>query len=336
MAKDKAGDNPPAVREIGDAPHITRLLKHKPTVKTFYSSWSSPEAFADHIGDINPSSVWYTGDNIWNDCTKSFVGVDSLGEAIDLCVNGWKEGGETIEKTRGYIQALNPVLPKPLKYAIAGSTPNVPRAIAGNILNMRAPEEGKSGRRPVITIVYNMCENCGIDQQSITNKAAVTAALVDEIEAKGFATEVIAVAYSGGGWSSNMEALTSVVVKPSNQPVDTNRLAFSLGHSAMFRALIFADWEADHFCSDLGRGLGCPKSTQPNKDDNDRDIYVIRAAVGNMGKDFGTIEKAADQGVKFIIKELRKQGCPAFPKMKDHEDDLDEEPLEEEEEELPY
>lgn len=320
MSKDKGGASP-QVREIGDAPNITRLLELKDySGMNVYSSWSSPEVFARYLEQVDPSTAWY-GDNVWKDANRRFSGCASVAEAIDLCRNGWKEGGETIEKTRGYIRALNPLVNKPIKYAIAGSTPNVPRAIAGNILNMRAPDVDKSSKRKVITIIYNMCENGGVDKDNIVNKAAVMAALIDEIESKGFSCEVIATAYTG---NHRCNALTSVCVKPSHQPVDINRMAFSLGHSAMFRILFFADWQINKDCEGLGYGLGCAKSTQPSKEENERDIYTIRSSNGCM-KHFKDMESSATKGLNYLVNELRDQGCPAFPKMteKEHKDVLE-------------
>lgn len=318
MAEDNGGGNSPEVREIGDAPNITRLLGHEPTKKTYYSSWSSPESFSRHISKMKGSDSWYKHSNVWQDANEDFSGVSSISQALDLCRNGWKEGGETIEKTRGYIRALNPLVNKPIRYAIAGSTPNVPRAIAGNILNMRAPSMDKSSRRKTITIKYNMCEAGFTPKGNIVNKASVMAALIDEIEAKGFSCEVIAIAYTG---NSRMDALTSVCVKPSHQPVDINRMAFSLGHSAMFRVLFFADWQMEHFCAQLGCGLGMIQSTKPSQEENDKGIYTISSGGGCM-RYFKDLETASTEGLKFLVDELQTQGCPAFPK-KDHKDDLD-------------
>src|ERR1041385_1938979 len=98
MAKDNGGESP-QVREIGDAPNITRLLGHEPVKdKTYYSSWSSPEVFARHIQDMDGNASWYRFDNVWQDANESFSGVSSIAQALDLCRNGWKEGGETVER----------------------------------------------------------------------------------------------------------------------------------------------------------------------------------------------------------------------------------------------
>lgn len=347
MAKDNGGASP-QVREVGDAPNITRLISADNCKEhvdkeasagraVFRSSWSSPEAFATHISKMDPDGSWYDNGYSWSPSVwkkssehKEFSGVDNIQEAIDMAFHGWEEGGALIEKTRGYIQALNPLSPKMVKYGIAGTTPNVPRAIAGNLLNMKLPANVASRKKKTITIIYNMCE-CGMTNQAqISNKAAVTAALIDEIEAKGFSCEVIAVATTS---NHQIKVLTSVCVKESHQPVDINRLAFSLGHAAMFRMLFFADWEGDDFCSKLGHGLGWVSTTAAEKEQNLEQIYTIEGGHnGNIPiKLFKDLDTAATKGLNAIVRELQRQGCPAFPKLKDHEDGLDEKPREEDE-----
>lgn len=334
MDKDNGGGNSPPVREVGDAPNITRLIdindckdyypKYNDNPrKEFRSSWSSPEKFATHIQKVIKGSSWYGTDCVWqNGNSESFNGVKNIQEAIDMAFHGWAEGGALIEKTRGYIQALNPLSPKMVRYGMAGSTPNIPRAIAGNLLNMRLPANKKSTKNKTITIVYNMCESGWAHKDAITNKAAVTAALVDEIEAKGFSCEVIACAVTS---NRDIRVLSSVCVKESHQPVDINRLAFGLGHTAMFRCLFFADWQGDDFCKALSYGLGCISTTQATAEANAKQIYHIEGGsskkieIGN----FKDIDTAATKGLNQIVRTLREQGCPAFPPLKDHEDDLE-------------
>jgi len=332
MTKDRGGESP-QVREVGDAPQITWLMQEPIEEKTLLSTWSSPEKMAAHLGTLNSSDCW-RADNVWKSVDKSFTGVDSLQEAINLAHHGWKEGGEIIERTRGYISALNPLSPKLTSYGIAGTTPNVSRAIAGNLFNMRKPDLTRNMKRRTITIVYNMCESWSAQADAVSNKAAVVAALIDEIEAKGFACEVISCAKSG--YKGSIKALTSVVVKESHQPVDINRLAFGLGHSAMFRVFMFASWQSDDFAKELGLGLGIVSTTLPTPEQNASNIYTITSGYDNNRIDiklFNTVESAAKEGLNMIVSELQRQGCPAFEK-KDHEDDLDEEPVEQEDEDF--
>jgi hypothetical protein len=126
-------------------------------------------------------------------------------------------------------------------------------------------------------------------------------------------------------------------VKESHQPVDINRLAFGLGHSAMFRAFMFGTWQSDEFAKDLGYGLGIVSTTVPTKEQNEANIFTITSGHFNNRikiELFDTMESAAKEGLNKIVSELQRQGCPAFEK-KDHEDDLDEETVELEEDDDP-
>lgn len=292
---------------IGDAKQITDLIPGK----SYSSVWETPESFSRYIENLKQKDAW--DDSAWEN-VKSFAGTEDMPEAIDLMKNGWHEGADMISKLRDSIQASKPQAPKFIRYGMAGSTPNVPRAVAGNILNMRAQDLDKARRRPVITLISNMAANCGVSADAITNRAAVVAALIDEIESAGYACEVIATAPSAGGWGggSGFTAATSVLVKNSNQPVDTVRLAFSLGHASMFRRMIFADWETEPLCEDgLGRSLG-HSSDNELEGNPEKGIYIIPSAEGCAFK-FATPEKAMTEGLAHIIDSLKAQGCPAFP-----------------------
>jgi len=343
MAQDNGGGNSPLVVEIGDAPDLTRTMHPDPRGmiskdydihKMIVASWSSLEVFAKQFkGDHGAG--WWASNNVRNRWNPDWNGAESFDAALDLAIHGWREGGETIERTRGYIRALNPLSPRMIKYGIAGSTPNVPRAIAGNILNMRVPEPGKSRKRQIITIVYNLCENGGVSAECITNKAAVTAALIDEIEAKGFACEVVAAVATNawGGSKGYIKAYEFVRIKESHHPMDINRIAFGLGHAAMFRGLFFADMQRNHEFKEIGEGLGSATSTFPTKELTEEQTYTITSAgkPGISASLFKDVDTAVTKGLNAIVSELQRQGCPAFPK-KDHEDDLDEE---DEEEDVP-
>lgn len=333
---EEAGVQTPVTHELGDAPDLTRLMRPTGNAqKVVCASWSSLEKFATSFkGDTGQG--WWCRDNVHNDWHTDFNGCESFQHALDLAMYGWKEGGETIERTRSYVRALNPISLQRTRYGIAGTSPNVPRAIAGNPLNMRLPEVGKSRKKQVITIVYNMCENGGTDKDIITNKAAVTAALIDEIEAKGFACEVVAAVVTGYNWKSTIKAFEFVRIKESHLPVDINRLAFGLGHAAMFRGLFFGDMQRYSEFKEIGPGLGCATTTFPTKELLEQQIYTITSTnKASKSKQFATVDLAVTEGLNAIVRELQMQGCPAFPALseKDHTDDLEKQSEEDDEDE---
>lgn len=306
---------------IGDGAQLDHLLPKQ----TFHSCWDSPEAYARYIETLSPSNSWYDQDP-WNGRPSSFYGSNNMDEALQLARHGWKEGAEKIEKLRSYIQAANPKSAQLVRYDIAGSTPNVPRAVAGNIFNMKAHNLSKSHKKPVITLVANMSANCGIDKDMISNRAAVLAALVDEVESAGFSCEVIATAMSKGRGKAEdgtrFKAATSIIVKPSHQPVDTVKLAFALGHASLFRRMIFADWMTEKTCqAGLGYGLGNAGGgfKEEQEELREKGIYMLPSAETKASyfKDEDTVMST---GLPYLIQYLKNQGCPPFataPEWKD-------------------
>ncbi len=287
---------------IGNAAELNDLI---PDLK-WHSTWDTPEAFARYIASLDKEKAW--SDSGW-DGDEAFTGTKSMEEALKLASGGWQEGAEHALKLQGDILAANPQLPKTVKYSMAGSIPNVPRAIAGNPINMKALDLSLSRRRPVLTILTAMHANWTISKAAISNRAAVVAAIIDMIEAAGYACEVIAFAPSIGH-ETNEVVSTSVIVKASTQPLDVARLAYGIGHASMFRRLIFADWgSAPMLKKILGSGLGlCHYDVSKLQNTG---IYVLPSVEKNreLFKDAPT---SATEGLAFLIDKLRDQGCPAF------------------------
>lgn len=277
----------------------------------FASCWSSPEALVKHLRAFDKSKKWHGGG--FDDDTPGWAGVRTIEEAYHLAETGWKEGVPDVIKIRDTVNALNPVAPKAVKYGIAGSICNVPRAIAGDIKNMKQMDSAISKRKPVITLLSDMAANCGTRGEEITNRAAVVAAVVDQIEARGFAVEVIAVATTR---SAGKNVVTAVKVKNAGQPVDIGRLAYGVGHVSMFRKLIFASWTSRQECQFLGGGLGSTY-TMDLKDLEGKGAYYVPSPEGTSV--FESKESACSEGLNYIINSLIDQQCPPFKDMKKKE-----------------
>ena len=318
-------------------------LDHLLPKQTYHSLWESPEAFARYIA-TKASGGWHRDAGTQKESKDGdWSGTKDLDTALKLVQDGWREGAEKIEALRSYIQASNPKRPKLIKHGIVGAVPNVPRAVAGDINNMRIPDQGKSHKKPVITLMANMSANCGIDAEMISNRAAVIAALVDEIEGAGYSCEVLATAMSrGGGWDwrsggrkdTDFKAATTVIIKPSHQPVDLMKLAFGVGHAAMFRRLIFRDWATEPTCENgLGFGLGNAGCGFKDEEEEmlEKAIYLLPSAEthSNFFKDDKT---SMEVGLPWLMQFLKEKGCPPFkhvpewshPDLKKEEPDVEE------------
>lgn len=305
----------PLLKQVGDSPDLD-LIFPKPKEKynkVFRSYWSSPEKLAREIKTLDRNKAW--NDAGWNTDDPNWRGSKSMEEAIQLAEEGWEEGKERCSRLQNRIRARNPIMLKRKQFSIVGASPDVPRAISGNPLNMRVPDVSKASRRVVITLLSDMAASCGHAGNEFINRAAVLAAVIDEIEAAGYACDVISYCNSeGGGWFSNGDEgfnyCGTVQVKNSNQPVDISRLSFGLGHTSLFRRLIFAEKGHDHFCRDVGSGLG-------HSDDldltglNEKSIYQL-PSIRSAGGAFRSEQTAETEGVQFIIKALKDQGFPLF------------------------
>lgn len=295
------------VKRIGDAQEILDLFPAGTGDENIqYSAWSSPRAFSKHVAGMDQNKAWHP--SAW-DNDRSFRGTNTMQEALDLAAVGWKEGITKADKLREKILTLHPIGLKMVRYGIVGAVPCVPRAVAGNPLNMITKDRAAIKKRPVITLLSNMSVPYYVDADALSNRAAVIAALIDHIEGSGFACDVIAFGRSEG---NGVNAQTMVLVKNSSQPVDIAKLAYGLGHASMFRRLVFADWGFYPFTEKLGRGLGHIVGDFDTAGMADKGVYLLPKIQGSM---FDTEEASEKEGLKFLVHSLKTQGCLAFSKF---------------------
>jgi len=308
--------NPGGRKAFGTAPNLLPIL---PTFSN-HSVWSSPEQFAKHVEGLNPKDAWHQGG--WEN-GDDFAGC-SMQEAIKMARSGWPEGAKAVESMRSKIQARFPLQKRQVKYDVAGAFPHIPRAVAGEFKNMRQIDNTLSKKKPIITLFSDMCAAWYIKHQTVGNRAAALAAIIDIIENNGYTCEVISAAITHGYSShrrkdKNFSATVSVIIKAAGQPVDVARLAFGLGHAGMFRRMVFAEWGRDSENSELGDGLGCVETMYPEDQKamaEEHKVYYVPSAQDNS-KYFKEEETTIMFGVQLLVNHLRKLGCPAFPKWDD-------------------
>lgn len=292
----------------GNAEELDPLLPGQ----DFHSTWSSPESLARHMQEINRHEAWHS--SAWDTDDGEWRGCNSMQEAVNLALDGWKEGAEMVEKMRNRIAASRPQSPRLNRHDMVGAVPNVPRAVSGEVKNMRAYDPSKSRRKPVITLVSDMAVSYNISSTRIANRAAAVACIIDEVEAMGYSVEVISVAMTKGWHSDCYLAMTSVVAKRSDYPVDIKRIAFALGHPAMFRRFVFATWSEETILKDkLGYGLGSVGNDFDTESLNEKAVYVL-PSMQNHSEYFKDIEAAMTLGMDSLMAELKKQKCPPFIK----------------------
>lgn len=292
-------------RLVGDALYLRDLI---PEISGFnrvqLSYWSSPEALAAHVAAINPASCW---ERVAWKAGFDFTGTDIMYQALDMVRKGWPEGAARVAALRDKIVAIAPVQRRYVRYDIAGAIPNVPRYLAGNPQHMRRIDNAVARQRPVITLLSDISALASVRSNSMENRAAVVAAIVDVIEAAGYATELVAFASAS---KPGTHVITAASVKASHNTVDLAKIAFALGHPAMLRRLCFATRTGDTFTRELTQSLG--RSTElPIEGLSERKIYMI-PSINSCEAKFADEGTASTAGLAHLISELAKQGCPAF------------------------
>ena len=290
---------------MGDAPDLAALLG---TDTTHLRAFSSPEKLAEHVSAMGKG--WH--DSTWDVCAerRRFTQSESMAHAISMARNGWQAGAEQAARLRDKINASNPRGPRVVKFDVAGARAHVPRALAGNPAHMIRNDVTQLKRRPLVALVSDMCVSYDVPAECLINRAATIAAVVDSIEAAGFSCRVVSAAVSQ---SNSVTAAVACTVKDNAAPVDIARIAYGLGHPAMFRRLCFAAWSDHTRTKPLGGGLGYIQSIKPPRDG---ETYLLPSAE-NCCDAFRTETMAAEHGLKFMVDTLRRQGCPAFPATDD-------------------
>jgi len=286
----------------GELQYVLPQHEIKSAKRVFTSYWSSPEAMAKEIETWSVEKAWCKSG--WEGAS-SFHGSGSMSETIQLAREGWPEGITKASRFVDKIRANNPIQLKKVKYNVVGSVPNVSRAIAGNPLNMRSSDTAKASRRPIVTFLSDICASAYHGSDEFLNRAAAVAAVIEQVEAAGYACDVIV--FSKSHYGDAINTCSWIQVKNSNQPVDIHRIAFGLGHPAMFRRFIFAEEGYHSITSPLGEGLGMV-GTLERKDLTEKNMYVIPSVQGNDY--FKTEEKTQTDGLKYISDVLRGQGFP--------------------------
>lgn len=291
----------------GDGLH---LYEFAPTfaakVKTLSrTGWNSPESLVAWLETPEATSAAWTTEGRENHGIPSFYGA-TYRQACTMARDGWQDGVARVARLRDKINAARPVQSRMVAYGVAGAVPNIARYLAGNPAHMRRVVPAEAKRKPVITIVSHIGALADIEAGSFERRAAVTAALVDAIEAAGYSCNVLAYAFS---ITNDKGAETLVQLKEAGAAVDVARLAFGLGHPAMFRRLVFAVRASRPEFK--GGGIGSTvydgyTMTAPN-------AYLLPAIQAMGESKFASDNAAIAHGLPAMIAALRAQGCPAFP-----------------------
>lgn len=262
--------------------------------------WHYADVADMNVSEYPPSCHWSHGD-AWD--SNSNRGTRTMKEALDFAHHGWQVGADQAIKLREGIEAATPQMPRLARYDVAGAVPSVARAIAGNPMNMRRMAISESRRMPTITLLCDLSVSWRLPARAMIEHATAIAAVADILEGAGYRCEILACDRSG---SKTLGLEVVCRAKAPEEVANLSKIAFTLGHAAMLRRLIFAVWQIDQEARPLGTSHGIP---QPFKAMPELGAHTTPTAEAVSGTPL--------QRFIATCNALRAQGCPGIPDAAD-------------------
>lgn len=176
-----------------------------------------------------------------------FTGTKTFEDALDLANNGWPEGNAIVTNyTKTYDKMWQKFFPQQdfsleTQVQESGSIIIMDEYLKGSpdcMLDFNPdPEKAdKFGGCKLQRIIVNACCNCHVVIETIYQRGALIAALVNSMELSGFNVEIIVVWQVARG---NKQLRYTLTVKKFQEFLDIQTLTFVLAHPSMLRRLVF-------------------------------------------------------------------------------------------------
>lgn len=210
---------------------------------TSYPSWIE---FVDaaEFGDTDMVESERSSRNTSND---GWSGTRSFQQAVELARGGWKDGMSRINQT---IETLHPIGHNAkLEIAMARMGPgtlDMGRHAMGHPepwMVFQETEEYNHGTGKIVTILYSMSASAYVTAGELFRKGAAVCSLINNLEANGRRCEIVLTGGALGGFHSAFKIGFTVMVKRPDEPLDIDRIAFSIAHASSFRRLGFSIFE---------------------------------------------------------------------------------------------
>lgn len=208
-----------------------------------------------------------------------WYGTRTFNEAVEMALyTGWPEGRKMMADSYAIIS------PRPEPYhsetlSVAGMYPNIPAYISGSPECMVDYEYQNIATNPIIKVDYVNGGTSNISAKSLMLRGAAVLSLCDQLEKRGYSTEINLVSETNGGYGiTRTTFIKRVAVKPAGEPIDLDRMAFALAQPAVHRRLHFALIEQHRELESIfGSSYG---STRPNPTTKRENVITIPGPSG--------------------------------------------------------
>lgn len=266
--------------------------------------------FVDYVDRDRPKDKGRALDESRNRELEDFHEHDNWTKAMNFAKGGWDSGRQQVLDVLDDIEIGDA--------DFHGETMTENRQVYGERLDMGAylagdpqcyrqrefVEDERSSGHAGITLNVSVCYSSGVNQEEITARGAVAAALAEALDYHGIAVEINAIAAFGGktGSGPKQSVCYKVPIKKGQEPLNPDTLAFQLANPDMLRRLIFSAVERDQpeIRDSLGRGYG--KVADLEQHNEDHEIYL---SGGDVRK---TDWQDEHTRTEWIRQELEEQG----------------------------
>ncbi|AHJ10705.1 hypothetical protein P106B_22 [Rhizobium phage vB_RglS_P106B] len=282
----------------GDDPTYFNHFKDKNPISYFgFSSLSEMMKFIDAIPEHKRTGRRDQGYS--NDNGAKWYGSSSMGEAMRIAKDGWKEG---VEKASSILEFLNleNATQRRRAYSVAGGNVSVGRLLAGNPKHM-VHRPKLPGKRTITLFVENTA-SARIEAEMLAIRASIVAAFADILESRGYSCQIVAVTMQGRSFfGSDPGAQTAVTVKHAGEKLNLDDIVFTLGHPSFLRRFNFACVSQADELRSIWDTQGTPQKAF-NK--TERNEFYIRHLTSNInGSNFIEIAKK-------MLPMLKPRGLP--------------------------
>mgnify|MGYP003627780715 CR=1 FL=1 len=176
--------------------------------------------------------------------SEKFSGSKDFAEAMSMAENGWPEGRVAFADIAAQsVQQMEAVLPV-VGYDVAGMYPSVPRFLGGDQECMVTHDPDINDRRHIIPIYAGISASASNKKETIINRGAAIAGLIDRLETSGHSVQLVVFEHSV---ADLIRYWGEYELKAAGEPLDLDMMAFALTHPSCLRRLHFAVMEANGF-----------------------------------------------------------------------------------------
>ena len=204
--------------------------------KVYFEHYDNLYKFMDII-EKRPNNSKF-GNSSQKHSSDGWSGTKTYEEAVEQFSNGLPETAERLKQSLNSFKAKANLLTtknRPNNHYY-GYSPNIPAAIIGLPKSMRRIEKHPQ-KTKTIGILWDCCQNCGVDADTLRKSGEAVLQLVFALECRGYRVNLDSTVFTGNSYDRDF--LVLINLKKYGQPMDILKLSFPVTSPAMFRRFGF-------------------------------------------------------------------------------------------------